>query len=253
VNDSSIAVSVEAPTPERRQHPWVKSRSAAATSRCTGGVLSRGDRTGLIELLAARYPVTRRLAGELSFRIVARRFILADPPGTPIPESFYDYFPCFIRSLGNIACIEYVADVADLERLRHKAQYAQPVRPLALALSSPRAERLNGLRLVLHPSVYLVQSRFPIVTAWENNQTDDRDGMIERWVAEAAMVARPFLKVEVRCLPSGGYAFLGALSGGKTVATAAQIATEVSSEFDVASSLRLIEDAKVVVGIQEAQ
>jgi hypothetical protein len=99
----------------------------------------------------------------------------------------------------------------------------------------------------------LVQSRFPIVTAWENNQTNNGGSMIERWVAEAAIVARPFLEVEVQRLPVGGYAFLRALSEGKTVATAVEIATEVAPEFDVASSLRLIDDAKVVVGIQEAR
>src|SRR6516165_10933445 len=116
--------------------------------------------------------------------------------------------------------------------LRHKARYAQHVRPLAAsALVSLQAERLGGLRVVLHPSVYLVQSRFPIVTAWENNQTSDGDGLIERWVAEAAMVARPFLEVEVRRLPPGGYAFLRALSEGKTVATAVGVATEVALKF----------------------
>jgi hypothetical protein len=109
------------------------------------------------------------------------------------------------------------------------------------------------LRVALHPSVYLVQSRFPIVTAWENNKTSDGDGMIERWAAEAAIVARPFLEVEVRRLSPGGYAFLRALSEGKTVAKAVGIATEVALKFDVVSSLRLIDDAKVVVGIQEAQ
>jgi len=105
----------------------------------------------------------------------------------------------------------------------------------------------------LHPSVSLVQSRFPIVTTWENNQANDGDGMIERWVAEAALVARPFLEVGVRRLPPGGYAFLRALSEGKTVATAVAIATEVTPEFDVVANLRLIEDAKVVVGIQGVQ
>ena len=216
--------------------------------------MARSDRPGPIELLAARYPVIRRLVGELSFHVVARRFILTDPPSSVVPNSFGNNFPHFIRSLGNAACIEYVADVAELEMLQHKARYAQHVRPLAaLALSSLQAERLRGLCVVLHPSVCLVQSRFPIVTAWENNQTNDGDGMIERWVAEAAIVARPFLKVEVRRLPSGGYAFLGALSEGKTVATAAEIATEAAPKFDVVCSLRLIEDAKVVVGIQGAQ
>jgi hypothetical protein len=204
--------------------------------------------------LAARYPVIRRLVGELSFRVVARRFIRSHPASGVVPDSFGDNFPHFIRSMGNAACIEYVADVAELERLQHKARYAQHVRPLAaLALSSLQAERLSGLRVVLHPSVYLVQSRFPIVASWENNQTSDGDGMIERWVAEAAIVARPFLEVEVRRLPPGDYAFLRALSEGKTVATAAEIATEVAPKFDAVSSLRLIEDAKVVVGIQGAQ
>ena len=46
--------------------------------------------------------------------------------------------------------------------------------------------------------------------------------------------------------------FLSALSERKTVATAVQIATEVSPKFDVASNLTLLDDAKVVVGIQEA-
>ena len=66
-----------------------------------------------------------------------------------------------------------------------------------------------------------------------------------------AIVARPLLKVELRRLPSGGYAFLSALSEGKTVATAVEIATEVSPKFDVTSNLTLLDDAKVVVG-QEA-
>ena len=46
--------------------------------------------------------------------------------------------------------------------LRNKAWCAPLAQPLAaLALSSLPAQRLNGLRVVLHPSVCLVQSRFP--------------------------------------------------------------------------------------------
>ena len=255
MNYSLRGVDIEPRTAEwpKRPSPKLPPARAGTSGWTEGRVLARSDRSGPIELLAARYPVIRRLVGELSFRVVARRFIRSHPP-SGIPSSFGDNFPHFIRSLGNAACIEYVADVAELEMLQHKARYAQHVRPLAaLAVSSLQAERLRGMRVVLHPSVYLVQSRFPIVTAWENHQTSDGDGMIERWVAEAAIVARPFLEVEVRRLPSGGYAFLGALSEGKTVATAVEIATEAAPKFDVVSSLRLIEDAKVVVGIQGAQ
>jgi Putative DNA-binding domain len=255
VNYALRELDIEPRTAEWPKRPSPNSPPARAgkSGWTEGRVLARSDRSGPIELLAVRYPVVRRLVGELSFRTVARRFIRSHPPGG-VPRSFGDNFPHLIPGLGNAACIEYVAEVAEVEMLQHKARYAKHVQPLAAsAFSSLQAERLSGMRVVLHPSVYLVQSRFPIVTAWENNQTSDGNGMIERWVAEAAIVARPFHKVEIRRLPPGGYAFLRALSEGKTVANAAEIATETAPKFDVVSSLRLIEDAKVVVGIQGAQ
>jgi Putative DNA-binding domain len=255
VNQSLLGVDVATPTSESRKGPALRPGAALAgmARRTDERVLARRERTSPIDHLATRYPVIRRLLGAPSFRVAARRFILSEPPNAPSPRNYGDTFPRFIRSLGKAACIEYVADVAELEMLRQKAKYAAHAQLLgAQALSSLRAERLSALRIFLHPSVCLVQSRFPIVTIWENNRTDDGDGMIERWIAEAAIVARPFLKVEVRRLPSGGYAFLSALCERKTVATAIEIATEVSSKFDVASNLTLLDEAKVVVGIQEA-
>ena len=57
------------------------------------GVKSHSSHTSLIEVLAARYPVIRRLVGELSFRIVARRFILSEPSSIAISPSYGDNFP----------------------------------------------------------------------------------------------------------------------------------------------------------------
>jgi Putative DNA-binding domain len=69
--------------------------------RTDDGVLARRDRTSPIDLLAARYPLTRRLVGAPSFRVAARRFILSDPPSAPIPPSYGDRFPRFVRTSGN--------------------------------------------------------------------------------------------------------------------------------------------------------
>jgi hypothetical protein len=159
-------------------------------------------------------------------------------------------FPRYVRTLGNLACIEYVADVAELEMLRHKAERVPHARPSVTPIVSRLpGETLRKLRVVLHPSVCLVQSRFPIVTAWENCRIGGAGDMVERWVGEAAIVARPFLQVEVHRLPSGGYAFLHALSEGQAVGTAAGVANDVAAEFDLVSALKLIEDAKVIVGV----
>jgi hypothetical protein len=207
----------------------------------------------LHDVLAARFPVTRRMVGEPSFHTVTHRFILSEPVGIHIPLRYGENFPRFLRSQGTAASIEYVADIAELEMLRRRAQYAAAARPLpAPALSSLPARRLDGFRIALHPSVFLIQSRFPIVKIWENNRNDGDSGMIERWNAEAAMVARPFFEVEVRRLPSGGYAFLRALSEGQTMATAARAASEATPKFEVASNLVFLKDANVVIGILEA-
>ena len=139
-----------------------------------------------------------------------------------------------------------------LEMVRRRARRAADVRPLAAeTLLSLRDGWLNGLYLTLHPSVGLVQSRFPIVTIWENNQSDGESGIIERWSAETALVARPFLEVEVRRLPPGGYTFLRVLSEGQTVAIAVRAATAATCEFEVASNLALLMDANVIVGIHQ--
>jgi len=253
--NQSLRAAAETRRSEWRKYQALPSRLALSRTRqqADKGLLARLDHTGPLNLVAARYPAVRRLVGELSFRVVARRFIFSEPPCAPIPRSYGDRFPLFIRSLGSAACIEYVADVAELEMLRNKASCAPLAQSLAaLVLSSLPAERLNGLRVVLHPSVCWVQSRFPVVSIWENSQTDDDDRVVERWAPEAALVARPFLEIEVRKLPPGGYAFLRALSEAQTVAMAIAIATEATPEFDLFSNLTLLEDAKVIIGIQEA-
>src|SRR5262249_53564043 len=151
------------------------------------GVKSHRNRTDLIEILAAQYPVIRRLVGDLSFRIVARRFILSEPPSIPIAPSFGDNFPRFLRGQSNTASFEYVADSARLGMFRTRPRRAANVRPLAVETLLSLRDQLNGLYLTLHPSVGLVQSRFPIVTIWENNHSDGESGIIDRWRAETAL------------------------------------------------------------------
>ena len=222
------------------------------TTRGLNGAAVHANQVRSFDVLAARFPVMRRLVGEMSFRIVARRFILREPPDVRAPSGYGENFPRFLRSHGRAASIEYVADIAELEMVRGRAQDAPDVRPLpASSLSSLLARRTDELLVVLHPSVFLVQSRFPIVTIWENTRDDDGSVMFERWSAEAALVSRPFLEVEIRRLPPGGYAFLRALSEGQTVAVAARIASEGTPKFELASNLALLIDANVVIGVRE--
>jgi Putative DNA-binding domain len=200
----------------------------------------------LVRALAGRYPVVRRLIGDDSFLDVAQRFIAMQPPQLPIVQHFGETFPQYLRSLGEAASFEYVADIAELEAARARAYHSADACPLdarALLLRAP----FNESGLVLHPSVGLVTSRFPIVTIWRANQMDADSGILDRWRPEAALVARPFLDVDVLPLPVGGYAFIKALLSGWTIGAAAASARHDDPEFDLDANLTILAGANIVV------
>ncbi len=79
-------------------------------------------------------------------------------------------------------------------------------------------EDLPDLRVRLHPSLALLESRFPVVSIWQANRQDrdeGNDNMLREWKPECALIARPRLEVEVRPLSAGVYAFIAALAEGQ--------------------------------------
>jgi Putative DNA-binding domain len=223
----------------------------AKPGRRAAGVPSRIDGAAHpINILARRFPVIRRLVGDESFRAMARRYLASEPARFTLLHAYGDSFPRFLSSQGDSASFEYVADIAELELGYDKAQRAgRSVSSQQVTLLSPA--QLFELGLVLHPSVSVVASRFPIVAIWEGNRRDDRIFMIERWIAESALVARPFLQVEVRRLPPGGYPFIAALLQGQSLSAAAGAASAVAPDFDFGSGLTLLMESNIVMGCRE--
>src|SRR3954451_9453185 len=164
-------------------------RSTKRSARHNHGLMER------VALLAARYPVVRRLAGDESFLGAATVFVFGLPSRTR--GHFDDTFPQFLRSLGPSASIEYLADIAEFElalsKARNKAAQREKRR-----ITSPSIGQAGPARLTLHPSVSVVESRFPVVTIWEANHEASEGTIIYRWSAEAALVAAPCGPVEIR-------------------------------------------------------
>jgi hypothetical protein len=201
-----------------------------------------------VNLLAQRFDVVRRLVGDESFSLMSGRYMFSALARASTRSNYGDTFPQFLRSLGTAASLEYVADIAELEMVCGKARRSADARPLSMRdIASLRIGQLKELCAVLHPSAFLVSSRFPIVTIWENNRGDAGPRMVERWIAESALVARPHLHVEVRRLPRGGHAFIGALSQGATISSAVEAGRLVAADFDIGANLTLLLDANIVI------
>src|SRR5262249_55092185 len=136
--------------PAMRLRPGVPLRSRASNSRQTDNCFLAY--CSLVDGLATRFPVTRRMIGYESFGAIVRRFVSArSAVATRIQD--WEMFPRFLRSQGNAASIEYVADIAELELAQGKAHDAAVALPLrARAFQSLlRTEQPEVLRLALHP------------------------------------------------------------------------------------------------------
>ena len=220
----------------------------ASTSRF--GVYRNNVIFGLINALAARYPVTRKLLWPDTFAQIARMYIATEPPRSPILLAYGDGFPQFLRQLGEGASADYIADIAEIESARTNAYHAADASPVGRdAFTALGPDELPNARLKLHPSVSLLKSRFPVVSLWEAN-CRARDSVIRLWQPETALVARPRLEVVVWRLGSGAYEFFTAIEDGCTVSSALSRTLEVAPDFDLAESISILIASEVVVGIE---
>lgn len=182
---------------------------------------------GLVEVLAANFPVVQQLVGADFFRAMAAAYVRQWPPrscllahyGAPpavlAPGAADSGFPAFIASFGPAASLPYLADLARLESARIHACHAADAAPLtaeagaaALAAggqadSAGRLAAAGDLRLVCHPSLVVVSSPHAVVSLWAAHQADGEPDLANLTLdtPEAALVLRKDLQVLVLPLP----------------------------------------------------
>jgi hypothetical protein len=180
--------------------------------------------------LRGRYPVIERLVGEDFFEAAAGHFIEAHPPRSPVLIDYGEGFSAFLESFEPASALPYLADVARLEWLRHRAYHAADREALGSSdLARTASDRAFALTFEFHPSAALIVSPYPIVSIWETNAHDAETRPIGPDLGgEAALIVRPDDDVLVVRLDEAEHAFTAALSEGATLGKAAA----KGAEFD---------------------
>ncbi len=204
----------------------------------------------LLDALAARFPVTQQLVGPEFFRNMTRLFIAAHPPSSPVMMFYGEEFPDFIAAFEPAGDLAYLPDVARLEAARTRAYHAEDATPLtAGVLRSISAQDLARLHVGLHPSIEIISSPHPIVTIWAMHEGLRPLAPITDWHGEDALVVRPSLDVDLRCLPPGGAVFLRALQQGRSLTAAAAVALTSDPAFDLGVNLAGVFSAGLAIAL----
>ncbi len=196
--------------------------------------------SSLIDALADTFPVTCELVGDEFFRAMARVFVAAVPPRSPILAEYGDEFPDFIADFPPARTVPYLTDVARLEMLYLTAYHAADATPLdeaAFRGALAHANALPALRLRLHPSTGVLRSAYAACSLWAAHQGTLDLATVDPYRAEEVLVVRPFWEVLVVPLRPGAGHFIGLLADGRPFGESALAASSEHPGFDLATTL----------------
>jgi hypothetical protein len=193
---------------------------------------------GLVNAVASAFPAVKRIVGDEFFTAMARAYVVAEPPTSPVLMDYGASFADFIAGFGPAASLPYLPDIARIERAWREAYHAEEARTLDAADFAGLAEvDLPNVKLRLHPSVRLVRSSFPSITIWRMNVGDGPVTPVDFSVAEDALIVRPDAEVEVRVVPPGGAEFVASLDAGESLGAAAVKGLSAVEGFDLAGNI----------------
>lgn len=192
---------------------------------------------GLGKALEQRFPVVRRLVGDEFFKGMARAFIDAHRPRTPLLAEYGDDLPGFVEAFAPAANVPYLADVARLEAAWTRAYHAADAAPLTVtSLAAIAPEALPDIRVQAHPSASLLNSSWPIGSIWAAHQCDEVKP-VRHSEAETVLIVRPDADVSVHILPAQDAGFAAALFSGQPLGAAAERAANADAAFDFGTAL----------------
>ena len=171
--------------------------------------------------LAATYPVVRRLVGEAFFAEAARRFVLSHASVSGDLTEYGAGFPAFLAAYPHASALEYLPDVARLEWACHECESSPDAAGFDFeALARIEPSRYAALRLVLHPSVRLIESPHAIAAIHEAN-APGRDGVPDRLEGpDFVLVRRVDGRAIASCVAEREWRLLGRIAGGDTLEAA---------------------------------
>lgn len=202
----------------------------------------------LSEALAAAFPVVRTIVGPAFFTAMAGVHVRDFPPKNPLMIHYGDDFAGFLTHFSPVKHLGYLPDVARLERLRREAYHAADASPCPPEkLGQLQGVSLFNARLVLHPSIRIITSRYPIFEIWRFNSTDDKSPIGDS--RDTVLVSRQNGELNMQKITKGTAAFLNALAND-TLGVAMEKAAAVQPDFDLAKNLTELLSAGLLVDIK---
>ena len=231
--------------------PFIVGDDIPAESRIQ--VYQNNARESFIKTLAASYPVVMRLVGEACFRSLAVQYMRRHPSRSGDLQGYGRWFPAYLELCYSHSEYDYLADVARLEWACEEVRTAALAGSIDLdGLARIPETHYPGLRFWLHPAHRVISSQYPVLSIWQENQTEFGESVDLRSGPEYTLVVRCSGDIELHRWPAALATFTVALADGSRLGDAYSLARAADSDFDLAIALSRLAALNLLSGFQLA-
>ena len=226
----------------------------AEQTKAALAVYRNNVRSSLSRVLGDTFPVLKELVGEAFFKFLAHEYYQAHPPTSRMVVRYGDHLPAFLEGFEPIAAYPYLPDMARLEGLYLQAYHAgdmdlmPPEEIVAVA-----GDDIGGLVMQFHPSVFFLDSGYPVASIWQAHKREPRGAMGDIvQTGEHVLIARTHNHVTIRVLTRGDFIALYALSKGHTLGEAVESAGKAEKSFNPQDFFQLLFQLQIIADVQQA-
>ena len=201
--------------------------------------------------LRATYPAVLALMGEAFFDQTASGYQKTHPSRSGNLQAFGEAFAEYLEGLSGFRALPYVSDVARLEWLRQQAILAPDAASTGREdIADVIRKAAESMRIVLHPSLQLVDSRFPVLTIWSYALRPTDENLVLGNAGEHVVLWREEGEVAMGVVDPASFACINALAHGLTVADARSAAASLDAGFDLEACIESLFAHELVIGVR---
>ena len=199
-------------------------------------------------VLESIFEVTKKLVGEKYFEKLCEEFSKKYFSKSGNLDHYGVEFPDFLKKIFRTHKLPYLSDLARLELFYHQAYFVRNVADFNVKkFQKLSPEKFFDLSFELHPSCFLLKSKFPIFSIWKDNIENKGRKKISLNNPEFALVERGSGKVNIVKLTQEEFIFLENLKQKKTLfETYKKINRLTKKEFDIGQVLQKFIASRVI-------
>ncbi len=203
-----------------------------------------------VEALRVTYPAVRALVGEAFFDQTARGYRRTHPSRSGNLQAFGAKLGDYLATLASCRAYPYLPDVARLEWRRQQAILA----PDAGAVESEAfIERVQAatvpVHVLLHPSLHLVRSPYPILRIWRYALHPSAKPLA-RGEGECVALWREADEVAMGAIDPASFACIAALQQTAALDAAQAAAVALDPGFDLSMCIGTLLEHRLIAGIR---